>query len=87
MSGGMNFELTEDQQTIRKAVAELMHEFDDQYWMAKDQAHEFPDRVLRTPSPTAAGSASPSRRSTAVTASASPRPPAAGGGRADPAAG
>ncbi|WP_153409830.1 acyl-CoA dehydrogenase family protein [Nocardia macrotermitis] len=38
----MNFELTEDQQLIRSTVAELCRKFDDQYWMAKDQAHEFP---------------------------------------------
>lgn len=38
----MDFELTEDQQTIRKAVAELSARFDDQYWMEKDAAHEFP---------------------------------------------
>ena len=40
--GGMNFELTEDQELIRKSVAELARKFDDQYWMEKDQAHEFP---------------------------------------------
>jgi acyl-CoA dehydrogenase len=38
----MNFELTEDQELIRKSVAELAARFDDQYWMEKDQAHEFP---------------------------------------------
>ncbi|MCV7431329.1 acyl-CoA dehydrogenase family protein [Mycolicibacterium bacteremicum] len=38
----MNFELTEDQQLIRKSVAELSARFDDHYWMEKDQAHEFP---------------------------------------------
>src|ERR1043165_8736419 len=38
----MNFELTEDQQLIRKSVAELASRFDDHYWMEKDQAHEFP---------------------------------------------
>lgn len=38
----MDFELSEDQQTIRGAVAELAGRFDDQYWMEKDQAHEFP---------------------------------------------
>ncbi|AWT55690.1 FadE12_1 [Mycolicibacterium smegmatis MKD8] len=42
MSGGMNFELTEDQQLIRSSVAELAAKFDDHYWMTKDQAHEFP---------------------------------------------
>jgi acyl-CoA dehydrogenase len=38
----MNFELTEDQQLIRKSVAELASKFDDQYWMEKDLGHEFP---------------------------------------------
>lgn len=38
----VDFDLTEDQQTIRKAVAELASTFDDQYWMEKDEAHEFP---------------------------------------------
>ena len=39
---GMNFELTDDQELIRKSVAELASKFDDHYWMEKDQAHEFP---------------------------------------------
>ena len=38
----MDFELSEDQATIRKAVAELAGKFDDQYWLEKDAAHEFP---------------------------------------------
>ncbi|MFF3380430.1 acyl-CoA dehydrogenase family protein [Streptomyces sp. NPDC002680] len=38
----MDFELTEDQTTIRAAVAELAGKFDDDYWLAKDEAHEFP---------------------------------------------
>ena len=38
----MDFEPTGDQATIRAAVAELAAKFDDQYWLAKDQAHEFP---------------------------------------------
>src|ERR1700761_7634031 len=38
----MDFELSEDQETIRKAVRELAANFDDQYWMTKDQQHEFP---------------------------------------------
>jgi acyl-CoA dehydrogenase len=38
----VHFDLTEDQQIIRKAVAALARNFDDRYWMAKDQAHEFP---------------------------------------------
>nr|PZN19398.1 MAG: acyl-CoA dehydrogenase [Mycolicibacterium hassiacum] len=38
----MNFELTEDQLTIRDAVAELAARFDDRYWQEKDENHEFP---------------------------------------------
>jgi acyl-CoA dehydrogenase len=38
----VDFELTEDQSVIRKAAAELAGRFDDQYWMEKDGAHEFP---------------------------------------------
>lgn len=38
----MDFELTEDQRTIRSAVAELVARFDDRYWMEVDHAHQFP---------------------------------------------
>jgi acyl-CoA dehydrogenase len=38
----VDFELTEDQATIRKAVAELAGKFDDEYWLDKDESHEFP---------------------------------------------
>jgi acyl-CoA dehydrogenase len=38
----VDFELTEDQAIIRKAVAELAGRFEDEYWQAKDAAHEFP---------------------------------------------
>ena len=38
----MDFALTDDQQTIRSAVAELAGKFDDHYWMTKDHNHEFP---------------------------------------------
>ena len=44
---GMNFELTDDQELIRKSVAELAGKFDDHYWMEKDQAHEFPTEFYR----------------------------------------
>ncbi len=43
----MDFELTEDQQAIRTAVADLMRRFDDGYWLARDQAHEFPTEFYR----------------------------------------
>jgi acyl-CoA dehydrogenase len=45
--GGMNFELTDDQELIRTSVAELASKFDDHYWMEKDQAHEFPAEFYR----------------------------------------
>ncbi|MEN0133561.1 MAG: acyl-CoA dehydrogenase family protein [Rhodococcus sp. (in: high G+C Gram-positive bacteria)] len=38
----MDFDLTEDQTTIRDAVRELAGKFDEQYWVEKDSAHEFP---------------------------------------------
>ncbi|MFF7468628.1 acyl-CoA dehydrogenase family protein [Streptomyces sp. NPDC008092] len=38
----MDFELTEDQETIRKAVTGLLRDFDDRYWMEKDRDHVFP---------------------------------------------
>ena len=38
----MDFTPTEDQETIRKAVAELAATFDDEYWLEKDTKHEFP---------------------------------------------
>ncbi len=47
-SEGMNFELSEDQELIRKSVAELCRKFDDQYWMEKDLAHEFPTEFYNT---------------------------------------
>jgi acyl-CoA dehydrogenase len=39
----MNFDLTDDQLTIKEAVTELAARFDDEYWLEKDRAHEFPD--------------------------------------------
>ncbi len=47
MSGGMSFELTEDQRLIRDSVAELARKFDDQYWMEKDREHQFPTEFYR----------------------------------------
>ncbi len=38
----MDFDLTEDQQLIRQAVAGLAGKFDDRYWEEKDAAHAFP---------------------------------------------
>ncbi|MER5429976.1 acyl-CoA dehydrogenase family protein [Streptomyces sp. NPDC002588] len=39
----MDFEPTEDQNTIREAVAGLLKDFDDRYWMEKDRDHAFPE--------------------------------------------
>lgn len=47
MPGGMNFELTEDQELIRRSVAELAQKFDDRYWMERDLGHEFPVEFYR----------------------------------------
>lgn len=38
----MGRELTEDQRAIREAVRAMMTRFDDDYWMKKDRAAEFP---------------------------------------------
>ncbi|TDB95185.1 acyl-CoA dehydrogenase family protein [Actinomadura sp. 7K534] len=38
----MDFALTEDQETIRRSVADLVRRFDDHYWREKDRDHEFP---------------------------------------------
>jgi acyl-CoA dehydrogenase len=44
----VDFDLTDDQATIRKAVAGVVRKFDDQYWMEKDLAHEFPTEFYDT---------------------------------------
>ncbi len=44
----MDFELTEDQQTIRKAVAEIAGKFDDEYWREHDRDHTFPTEFYDT---------------------------------------
>src|ERR1700694_4908633 len=41
-AGALNFDLSDDQQTIRKAVAELASSFNEEYWLQKDSEHEFP---------------------------------------------
>lgn len=38
----MNFELTEEQEAIRDAVAAICARFDDDYWLARDQEGGFP---------------------------------------------
>ncbi len=44
----MDFEPTEDQATIRKAVAELVAKYDDEYWMECDRDHRFPTEFYDT---------------------------------------
>ena len=43
----MSFELTEDQELIRKSVAELAGKFDDHYWMDQGPGARIPPGVLR----------------------------------------
>jgi acyl-CoA dehydrogenase len=43
----VDFDLTDEQATIRGAVAELAAKFDDQYWADRDAAHEFPTEFYR----------------------------------------
>jgi acyl-CoA dehydrogenase len=38
----MNFEYTDDQRAIREAAGAVARQFDDHYWMAKDESGEFP---------------------------------------------
>jgi acyl-CoA dehydrogenase len=44
----VDFEPTDDQATIRKAVAELVAKFDDEYWMECDRDHRFPSEFYDT---------------------------------------
>jgi acyl-CoA dehydrogenase len=44
---GLNFALSDDQETIRRAVAELAASFDEEYWLGKDIRHEFPWEFYR----------------------------------------
>jgi acyl-CoA dehydrogenase len=44
----VDFDLTEDQEIIRAAVADLSGKFDDQYWLEKDTNHEFPTEFYDT---------------------------------------
>ncbi|MCU1643032.1 MAG: acyl-CoA dehydrogenase [Nocardia sp.] len=44
----MDFDLTDDQATIRDAVRELAGKFDEQYWVEKDAAHQFPTEFYDT---------------------------------------
>src|SRR3954464_7570251 len=46
-TGPMDFELTADQEAIRRAVAELAASFDEEYWLEKDSSHEFPSEFYK----------------------------------------
>ncbi len=41
----MDFSLSEEQQAIREAIARICAQFDDDFWLAKDRAHEFPHEL------------------------------------------
>ncbi len=41
----MDFSLSEEQQAIREAIAKICAQFDDEFWLAKDRAHEFPHEL------------------------------------------
>ena len=43
----MDFQLSEQQADIRNAVSKLCEPFDDDYWLAKDRAGEFPHELHR----------------------------------------
>jgi acyl-CoA dehydrogenase len=43
----MHFEHTPEQESIRQQVRRLCTGFGDEYWMQKDQAHEFPEEFYR----------------------------------------
>ena len=41
----MEFSLSEEQQAIREAIARICAQFDDDFWLEKDRAHEFPHEL------------------------------------------
>jgi acyl-CoA dehydrogenase len=43
----MNFELSEDQQSICTSIQKLCAQFGDDYWLAKDRDAEFPHEFHR----------------------------------------
>jgi acyl-CoA dehydrogenase len=59
----MDFSLTPDQEAVRDAVQKICSEFDDDYWLERDQSGDFPEEFYR----------SIADRNTAVQASALPR--------------
>ena len=44
---GVNFELTEQQETIREAISRICSQFGDDYWLARDQDGQFPDEFVK----------------------------------------
>ena len=44
----MDFNLTENQQTIRDTILKVAGEFDDSYWLEKDKAGGFPEESTGT---------------------------------------
>jgi hypothetical protein len=66
----VDFDLTEEQRAIQQAVRAVVHKFDDEYWLERDDDGEFPHANFTARWPTPAGSASPCRRNTAAPASA-----------------
>lgn len=43
----MNFELSEQQESIREAIARICAQFDDQYWFDRDHDGRFPEELYR----------------------------------------
>ena len=43
----MNFDLTDDQQSIRDAIASICADFGDAYWLKKDKEGGFPEDFYR----------------------------------------
>jgi acyl-CoA dehydrogenase len=41
----MDFSLSEEQAAIREAIVKICAQFSDEYWLAKDRAHEFPHEL------------------------------------------
>jgi len=43
----LNFEFTEQQESIREAVSKICSQFGDDYWFARDQDGQFPDEFVK----------------------------------------
>jgi acyl-CoA dehydrogenase len=44
----MDFSLTPDQEAVRDAVQKICSEFDDDYWLERDQSGDFPEEFYRS---------------------------------------